>query len=119
MQAQVLSTWSASAPCIDSFLTDARRAEAVSTTAAANSEEISTLGSEAMHATLPLRKTLPPGQFGDDAFLTGSVACTASEPRVGISSELAAAVVEPASALLASVRKASLHEAGAISVERA
>ena len=52
---------SASGLCSDAFLTDVRRAEAVSTTAAENSEENSTLGQEVMHATLPLRKPSSPG----------------------------------------------------------
>ena len=45
---------------------------------------------------------------GDDAFLKGNVACMASCPKQEFS-ELAASVVETASAILSSVRKASLH----------
>ena len=115
---QALSTEIAPASCSDAFLTDARRAEAGSTTAAASSEEIPTLGSEAVHATLPVRKASSPNCPGGNVFLKGSVACMASEPRVEISSELAAAVVETASALLASVRKESMHGADALQVER-
>ena len=50
--------------------------------------------------------------------MKGRVVCMDSWPRVEFSSELANLVVEKASALQASVRKASLHGADLLSVER-
>ena len=55
---------------------------------------------------------------GDDAFFKGSVAFTASAPRVDVSSALATTVVETASALLTLERPASRRE-DAVSVEAA
>lgn len=52
-------------------------------------------------------------RLGDDAFLPGSVACMASQPRMEFSSDLAVAVVG-----LVSVKKVSLQGADALSVER-
>ena len=56
---------------------------------------------------------------GDAAFFEGSVVCRASSPREELSCELADSVVAKASALLASVRKASLHPSELLSVDRA
>ena len=42
--------------CHDAGLSDEKRVQAVSTTAVANAEELSTLGADAMHATIPLEK---------------------------------------------------------------
>ena len=55
MRVQAASTERTSA-YRDTGLSDARRAQAVSTTAVANAEEKSTLGADAMHATMPLKK---------------------------------------------------------------
>ena len=46
----------------DAGLSDVWRAEAVSTTAAANVEKNSTIGADAMHAMLPLKKNSSPGR---------------------------------------------------------
>ena len=40
--------------CHDAGLSDERRVQAVSTTAVANADEKSTIGADAMHATIPL-----------------------------------------------------------------
>ena len=66
MQAQAASTSRASA-CRDAGLSGVRRAEAVHTTTVANTEENSTLGADAMHATLPLKKASSPGRGRQDA----------------------------------------------------
>ena len=61
MRAQAASTKRASA-CRDAGPSDVRRAEAVSTTTVADTEENSTLGADAMHATPPLKKASSPGR---------------------------------------------------------
>ena len=66
MRVQAASTERAYA-CRDAGLSDVRRAQAASTTAVANAEEKSTLGADAMHATLPLKKTSFPGRGRWDA----------------------------------------------------
>ena len=53
--------------CRDASLSDERRAQAVSTTAVANAEEKSTLGADAMHATMPLKKASFPDRGRWDA----------------------------------------------------
>ena len=67
MRAQAASTERAST-CHDAGLADVKRAQAVSTTTAvANAEENSTLGADAMHATMPLKKASFPGRGRWDA----------------------------------------------------
>ena len=66
MRVQAASTERAST-CHDAGLSDVRRAQAVSTTAVANAEEASTLGADAMHATMPLKKASFPGRGRWDA----------------------------------------------------
>ena len=68
----------------DASLSDERRAEAVSTTAVANAEEKSTLGADAMHATMPLKKASFPGSwdatpFGRDEGEEAAVAPAAAD----------------------------------------
>ena len=53
--------------CRDAGLSNGKRAQAVSTTAVANAEEKSTLGADAMHATMPLKKASFPGRGRWDA----------------------------------------------------
>ena len=65
MRAQAASTNRASA-CRDAGLSDVKRAEAVSTTTVGNTEENSTLGADAMRATLPLKKASSPGRGRQD-----------------------------------------------------
>ena len=72
MRVQAASTEKAST-CHDAGLSDVRRAEAVSTTAVANAGENSTLGADAMHATLPLKKAASPGRGRWDATPCGRV----------------------------------------------
>ena len=72
MRAQAASTERASA-CSNACSSDVRRAEAVLTTAVANSKENSTLGSDAMHSTLPLKKASIPGRGRWDITLCGRV----------------------------------------------
>ena len=55
---------------------------------------------------------------GDDAFLKRSVVCKASSPREEFSSEAVDSVVAKASALLAAVRKTSLHPTELLPVEK-
>ena len=72
MRVQVASTKRAST-CHDAGLSDVRRAEAVSTTAVANAGESSTLGADAMHATLPSKRASSPGRGRWDATPCGRV----------------------------------------------
>ena len=73
MEDHAFCTDKSSARCSDVFLTDARRmtdarrAEAVATTFVSNSVEKSTLGEEAINATLPFKKASSPGRFDRDA----------------------------------------------------
>ena len=53
--------------CRDAGLSDGRRAHAASSTAVANAEEKYTLGADAMHATMPLKKASLPGRGRWDA----------------------------------------------------
>ena len=59
--------------CHDASLSDVRRAEAVSTTAVVNAGENSTLGADAFHATLPLKKAASPRRCRWDATSRGRV----------------------------------------------
>ena len=61
MRVQATSTGRGSA-CRDAGLSDVRRAQAVSTAAVANAVKKSTLGADAMHVTLPLKKASFPGR---------------------------------------------------------
>ena len=65
-RAQAASTESTSA-CRDAGLSDERRAQAISTTAVANDDEKCTLGADAMHATMLLKKSSFPGRGRWDA----------------------------------------------------
>ena len=66
MRAQAASTERTSA-CRDAGLCDARRVQAVFTTAVVNAEEKSTLGADAMRVTMPLKKASFPGRGRWDA----------------------------------------------------
>ena len=57
--------------CHDAGFSDEKRAQAVSTTAVANADEKSTLGADAMHATMPLNKASFPGRGRWDATSCG------------------------------------------------
>ena len=70
MRVQAACTERTSA-CRDAGLSDARRAQAVSTTTVANAEEKSTLGVDAMHATMPLKKASFPHRGRWDETLCG------------------------------------------------
>ena len=88
MRVQAASTERAST-CHDAGLSDVRKAEAVSTTAVANAGENSrTLGADAMHATLPLKKAASPGCGRWDATPCGRVegegATTGSASRAAV-----------------------------------
>ena len=66
MRVQAASTEMTSA-CRDAGLSDARREQAISTTAVAKDEEKSILGVGAMHVTMPLKKASFPGRGRWDA----------------------------------------------------
>ena len=74
MRVQAASTTRAST-CHETGLSDVRRAEAVSTTTVANAGDNSTLGADAMHATLPLKKAASPGRGRWDAISCRRVEC--------------------------------------------